>query len=306
MGNLLSSKSCSICVYLCLFLIFAASNSFAKDKGKKEYWINKLWRSKGKYTDGSIILAKNGLAFCYKEHSPEEGDARIAFVVGHELAKKPEMLLAKEIQADQYGIIYATLAGYNSDEIISEDKDFFLEWAKRENPYTHFGKDILLLSKKRSKAVSMRLKEVSERIVLFQLGVISCHIGRYDDALSLFNRFASYFPGREVYSNVGIIYLRLAYEKFLSSRTPESFPFLLSFGRDVKTRVDTIDISRGFTEGRYREYKKLVRIAIENLKHPIEFTDAYISVLSKKLDTEGIMTFNKKHFNRLDVNLYPV
>ncbi len=348
MGKFLLLRSYKISIYLCLFLLLAASNSFAEDRGKKEYWISKYGEVKEStlsiraqevfnrvlsasdrragiepalyiinyngapwaqsLADGSIILSKNGLEFCYKNQSFEIGDARIAFVIGHELAhqfngdfwhykflhtaeddkesmrtfqdikelaRKPEMLLAKEIQADQYGIIYATLAGYNSDEIISEDKNFFLEWAERENPYTHSGKDILLLSKKRSKAVSMRLKEVSDRIVLFQLGVISYHIGRYDDALSLFNRFASYFPGREVYSNIGAIYLRLAYEKFLSSRTPESFPFLLSFGIDVKTRAETIDISRGFTEGRYRGYKKLVRIAIKNLKKAIEHDPFY-------------------------------
>ena len=346
--GILFLRSSKISVYLCLFLIFTASNSFAENRGKKEYWINKYGEVKEStlsvraeevfnrvlsasdrrggvepalyiinyngapwaqsLADGSIILAKNGLEFCYKEYTPEAGDARIAFVIGHELAhqfngdfwqyrflrtaeddkesmqtfqdikelaKKPGMLLAKEIQADQYGIIYAALAGYNSDEIISEDKNFFLEWAEKENPYIHSGKDILLLSKKRSKAVSMRLKEVSDRIALFQLGVISYHIGRYDDALSLFNRFASYFPGREVYSNIGAIYLRMAYDKFLSSRTPESFPFLLSFGIDVKTRAGTIDISRGFTEGRYREYKKLVKIAIDNLKKAIEYDPFY-------------------------------
>jgi len=41
-------------------------------------------------------------------------------------------------------------------------------------------------------------------------------------------------------------------------------------------------------------------------EHPVEFADAYISVLSKQLNTEGIVTFNKKHFNRLDVILYPI
>ena len=38
----------------------------------------------------------------------------------------------------------------------------------------------------------------------------------------------------------------------------------------------------------------------------VEFSDAYISVLSKKLGTAGVVTFNKKHFNRLDVRLYSI
>lgn len=331
-----------------VFIIFTPAISYTEDRSKKDYWLNKYGAVKGSkqsiraqevfnrvlsasdrrvgiepalyiinydgvpwaqsIADGSIILSKKGLDFCYEKQSIEIGDTRLAFVIGHELAhqfngdfwhykflrtaeddkeskqtfqdikelaKKPEMLLAKEIQADQYGIIYATLAGYDSDEIISKDKNFFLEWSEKENPYMHSGNNILLLSKKRAKAVSMRLREVSDRIALFQLGVISYYIGRYDDALSLFNRFASYFPGREVYSNIGSVYLRMAYDKFLSSRTTESFPFLLSFGIDVRTRAETIDISRGFTEGRYREYKKLIKIAIENLNKAIEYDPFY-------------------------------
>jgi tetratricopeptide (TPR) repeat protein len=329
-------------------IIFSSPNSFAEDRDKKEFWINKYGEIKEStlsirayevfkrvlyaadrrvgiepdlyiinfdgvpwaqsLVDGSIILTKNGLDFCYKNGSLEEGDGRLAFVIGHELAhqfngdfwhykflrtteddqksmeafqsvrelaKDPDILLTKEIQADQYGIIYAVLAGYKSDEIITKNKNFFLEWAEKESSYTD-SQDIDLLLKKRTSAVSMRLKEVADRIVLFQMGVISYRIGNFDDALSLFGRFVSYYPGREVYSNIGTIYLRLAYEKFLSSRTPESFPFLLSFGVDIKTRAETIDISRsGFTEDRYKEYKKLIEIAIDNLKKATEYDPFY-------------------------------
>ncbi|MEK6691750.1 MAG: tetratricopeptide repeat protein [Nitrospirota bacterium] len=340
-----------ISIPLCLIfvlILFPTLDSFASDRGKKEFWINKYGEIKESQisiraqevfnrvlaaadkrvgiepalyiinydgtpwaqslADGSIILTKKGLEFCYKNQSPEEGDARLAFVIGHELAhqfngdfweyrflrtaeeskdgmqafqdikelaKNREMLLAKELQADQYGIIYSALAGYKTDAIVSKDENFFLEWAEKENPYIYFQKDLLQLPKKRAMAVAMRLKEVADRVALFQLGVVSYHIGRYDDALSLFNRFASYFPSREVYSNIGTIYLRKAYEKFLLSRTPDSFPFLLSFGIDIKTRADIINISRGFTEERYREYKRLIKIANENLKKAIEYDPFY-------------------------------
>lgn len=336
-------------IWLILVLILLPhQNSFALDRSKKEFWINKYGKIKESQLsiraqevfnrvlaasdkragiepalyiinyegvpwaqslpDGSIILTKKGLDFCYKAQSPETGAARLAFVIGHELAhqfngdfweykflrtaennkdgmqafqdikelaKNREMLLAKELQADQYGIIYSALAGYRTDAIISKDESFFFEWAEKENPNIYSQKDLLQLPKKRAMAVSMRLKEVADRIALFQLGVISYHIGRYDDALSLFDKFASYFPGREVYSNIGAIYLRKAYEKFLLSRTPDSFPFLLSFGIDIKTRADTIKISRGFSEARYREFKRLIKIASENLKKAIEYDPFY-------------------------------
>lgn len=336
-----------ICLVL-TFIILASTNSFAEDRSKKESWINKYGEIKEsvlstrahevfnrvlaaadrragieptlyiiKYdgvplaqslADGSVILTGKALEFCYKNRRPDEGDSKLAFVIGHELAhqfngdfwhykflstarddkdslqafqdikelaKNPEMLLAKELQADQYGIIYATLAGYNSNEIALRDKNFFLEWAERGMPSDHLKDSLLLVSQKRATAVAMRLKEVSNRILLFQLGVISYHIGRYDDATNLFERFASYFPGREVYSNIGTIYLKMAYDKFLSARTPGSFPFTLSFGIDVKTRAETINVSRGFTEGKYRKYKQFVKTAIENLKKAMEYDPFY-------------------------------
>lgn len=38
----------------------------------------------------------------------------------------------------------------------------------------------------------------------------------------------------------------------------------------------------------------------------VEFSDAYISVSSKHLNTDGVVTFNKKHFDKLDVKLYAI
>lgn len=336
-------------LFLMLFAAQAFAVSSVKDISRKDYWINKYGEAKesplstraqrvfervlaasdrraglepelhiidynGKpwaqsLADGSVILTKNAVDFCYANRTPEEGDSRLAFVIGHELAhqfngdfwhyrflrtaegdkdgmqtfqvikdlaKNPDTFVAKEIQADQYGIIYSTLAGYSSEDIISDDGNFFIEWAQKESPDMHSDTDLELFSEKRVKAVSMRLKEVSDRIVLFQMGVISYHLGRYDDALTLFSRFASYFPGREVYSNIGTIYLQKAYEKFLSSRSPGSFPFLLSFGIDIQTRAETIDVARGFDEGKYKEYKHLVEMAIKNLKKAVEYDPFYL------------------------------
>ena len=258
--------------------------------------------------DGSIILTNNALKFCYEGRSLEKGDSRLAFVIGHEiahqfngdfwhykflntkagdkdsslafqdireLAKNPDLLLSKELQADQYGIIYATLAGYKSAEIISEDENFFLDWSKRSNPSLNASSGMASLSEKRLMSVRMRLKEVSDRIVLFKMGVMNYYMGRHEDAISLLSRYASYFPGREVYSNLGSIYLRQAYEQFLQSRTPESFPFALSFGIDTKTRAETIPVARGYSEEKYREYKKLLTPAIENLKKAVEYDPFY-------------------------------
>jgi len=330
------------------FAADATSGAFT-DRGRKEFWINRYGITKeDRYTvrahavfkrvlaaadrragiepalyivdydktpwaqalaDGSIILSRKGLQFCYSRQAPGDGDSRMAFVIGHELAhqfngdfwhykflrtaedsddnirafqdikelaKSTDMLLAKELQADQYGIIFSTLAGYDSDMIIAGDRNFFLDWAEKETPSGRLTENLRSLSGKRARAVSMRLQEVAERIVLFDMGVISYHLGRFDESLMLFKRFASFFPGREVYTNIGTIYLHMAYNKFRTARSPESFPFALSFGIEKRTRAESINIaSKGFTEAGYREYNDLLHIATDNLKKAIEYDPFY-------------------------------
>lgn len=331
------------------FIATSVTAAFTEDRGRKEFWINKYGPAKEDklnarayavfarvlaasdrragiepalyivnyegtpwaqaLADGSIILSRKGLEFCYNKRAVNDGDSRMAFVIGHELAhqfngdfwhyrflrtaegssenvkafqdikelaKNTDILLAKELQADQYGIIFSTLAGYDSDTIIARDKNFFLEWAEKETPSGSPADNLRSLSGKRAKAVSMRLQEVANKVVLFEMGVISYHLGRFDESLMLFKRFASFFPGREVYTNIGTIYLQMAYTKFRSARSPGSFPFALSFGIEKRTRAESINIaSTGFTEAGFQEYNELLHIATDNLKKAIEYDPFY-------------------------------
>jgi tetratricopeptide (TPR) repeat protein len=259
-------------------------------------------------SDGSILLTLNAVEFCYRNQPPEKGDARLAFVIGHELAhhfngdfweyrflrsaknekggkrefqdvrtvaKTPEVQLVRELQADQYGVVYASLAGYDSDIVISEDKSFFRQWAEKTLPEKGIRKELATTLDQREKAVYLRLKEISEKVSLFKLGVVSARVGRPDDALLLFRRFAADFPGREVYGNIGAVLLGRAYDRFLASRAPESFPFVLSFGVESSTRAELIDVGRRFSEEKYRDFKRNLGEAVENLEKSIGYDPFY-------------------------------
>ena len=252
--------------------------------------------------DSSILLTRKAVEFCYRGRSPEEGDARLAFVLGHELAhqfngdfweyrflrsasnekggvqvfqdvrsaaRNPDTWLARELQADQYGVVYAALAGFDSDIVVSEDKSFFRQWAEKVAPHDMASKELATFLDRREKVVALRLKEVSEKIVLFKLGVVSARVGRHDDALLLFRRFASDFPGREVYGNIGAVHLSRAYKSFLASRGPESFPYILLFGVDSGTRAELIDVGRGFSEEKFRDFKSGIGEAVTSLDKAI-------------------------------------
>lgn len=258
--------------------------------------------------DGSILLTRKAVEFCYGGRSPEEGDARLAFVLGHELAhllngdfweyrflrsasdgkggvgafqgvrsvaRNSDLRLARELQADQYGVIYAALAGFDSDIVVSEDKSFFRQWAENMMPDDTARKELATFLDRREKAVALRLKEVSEKVVLFKMGVVSAKVGRHDDALLLFRRFASEFPGREVYGNIGTVLLGRAYESFLASRAPESFPYILLFGVESRTRAELIDVGRGFTEEKFRDFKSTLGEAVASLEKAIGYDPFY-------------------------------
>jgi tetratricopeptide (TPR) repeat protein len=117
--------------------------------------------------DGTVILTYGGLKICYKGVSPAKGDARLAFILGHELAhlakddfwhssafaavrefgdekkvkeslmsqfkwdvsdpKTQEFIRKQELQADSYGLTYMTMAGYDPKAIIDRDRTNFFE-----------------------------------------------------------------------------------------------------------------------------------------------------------------------------------
>ena len=90
------------------------------------------------------------------------------------------------------------------------------------------------------------------------------------------------------------VFFELAWtlKSFYEMKKDEIYTCLLSIAGIQGLNVTDIDV---ITES-LEVYKE----------NAVEFSDAYISVLSKKLNTDGVMTFNKKHFNKLDVRLYSI
>ena len=275
--------------------------------------------------DGSIIVTKRAVEFCVKGMGREAGDARLAFVLGHELAHQlnadfwpyrfesstknnPEFsrvrefsrssaaIRGMELEADQYGIIYAALAGFRTDAIVSEGANFFEEWFKateRQIPALKQEHDSL---NQRVFAVSARLKEVSSRIEFFHAGVIAYHIGWHKEAIALFNEFLKYYPGREVYHNIGTAYLKLALKEHREARGMESMPFYLSIEDDPSTRADDIEVARGEGGRSSREFRENLEKAIDYLKKASE-SDPYYVI--SKINLGAAYILDERYYNAL-------
>ncbi len=212
--------------------------------------------------DGYVILSRGALDICYDGDDAEAlrvGDARLAFVLGHELAHlvsrdfwhrnvflslagtpnakaldavqevvaggmfddEEEREIAniaaikrKELQADDAGFLYASLAGFETPLIFSHGEesgnsreDFLAQWVvqtRTTDDRTHLGPE------ERSSFLQSRFTAIVNRVAFFRAGVVLARFGRFRDAQYLFEAFAQSFPSHEVATNLGYVHLQQA------------------------------------------------------------------------------------------------
>lgn len=196
--------------------------------------------------DGKILLTRGAIDFCYQGQLEADGDSRLAFVLGHELAHLAEnhfghalafsavarsdqqdgrwqRLLALlrptsedrariELDADRAGILSMTFAGYLPWAVLSEQHPFIEGWVERgAGPGRTFAGDASHPSPRdRAAYLRSQLKDVADSVPLFHFGTRLLEVGRIEDGLLLLGRFGESFPGREVLSNLGVGHARLA------------------------------------------------------------------------------------------------
>lgn len=266
--------------------------------------------------DGGIIISKKVLDICYKD--PKHGDDRLAFILGHEIAHQlkddfwhmkffqaveisqgkdaekaavlnevktiagsTENVLAKELQADEHGIIYASLAGYDTASIVTEDNrvNFFEYVARSTDPGNIKGIKLAgthPAPAQRAETVKARLRQVLEKVEVFNLGVLFYQAEDYRRALAAFEEFLRYFPSREVYHNAAACHHQIALKQYRAWKgDKDPLPFQLSISIDPATLASKIRIrgKAGPTpEALFREH---LAKAIENYEKAVSLDPSY-------------------------------
>ena len=194
-------------------------------------------------SDGTILLTEGGLRICYRGVSEGKGQARLAFVLGHELAhlanddfwhaaafsalssygkegkardglgplfeRTPDEARRVELQADAIGMLYMTNAGYDPRAVLGEG-DFFATWAIQmqsmgiEPPESHPQPE------QRAAFLAATVMAVAEDLDLYDFGVRLFQLGRFEDAIVLLEKFGDSFASLEVLNNIGLSHLQLA------------------------------------------------------------------------------------------------
>jgi len=247
--------------------------------------------------DGGIVISRQVLDICYKE--PEKGDDRLAFILGHEIAHqlkddfwhlrffqavelsqkaKPgdaavieevrkianhsQEPILKEMQCDEYGIVYASMAGFDTRAIVMEDDkvNFFRYFAAALDPENIKGEARDAehpTPDARAAAVKARLVQVLDVVDLFDLGLLFYQTGDFETASRLFSEFLRFYPGREVYHNLGTSHHQIALKCYREWKGKDKdFPFKLSLTVESETRARKIILrgeARPDWEARFKE-----------------------------------------------------
>ncbi|MCP4111514.1 MAG: tetratricopeptide repeat protein [Desulfobacteraceae bacterium] len=221
--------------------------------------------------DGTAILTQKALEICYSPLDKKVGDARAAFVIGHELAhlakddfwhmetldalkkfgpdsgnissvisEKQDISLRKnkELQADAYGILYASMAGYDP-KVIADTKEhnFFREWTNRISGKTAYGDTTHPSPEQRIALLRLKIKAVINDIDLFDFGVRLYQLGRYEDALDFLETFNMKYPCREVFNNIGLAHFQTAMKVLAECNPKRAYRFKLATVLDIKSRA---------------------------------------------------------------------
>jgi len=227
--------------------------------------------------DGMIILTQKAVEFCYKNVEKNTGDARIAFIIGHELAhlanddfhdlevsqavhgfssdseafqqiqamfvkseKDKEDIQKKELKADGYGLLYAAMAGYSPKAAVTaEGKNFFQEWANLTTGKIAYSDNTHPEPEQRSAFLLSEMAKVKNHLILFEIAVRLFQLGMYKDSLYFLETFQTEFPCREVFNNIGLIYFQIAMKKLAEIKPDKAYQYRLASILDTVTRAVT-------------------------------------------------------------------
>ena len=184
-------------------------------------------------SDNSVVITKGAVQRMYQEKDLELGDARVAFVLGHELSHlgtedlfhhraflnnqkhgdtrlwqqpRPE----EELRADLRGYTFATIAGYRTDRLINDDADFFRHWLSQIGGAintTHPDNET------RRQFLQEGFRNILQDVPYYHFAVALAHFGHYEDAQHLLEDYLNRVETTQAYGNLGYVHLQRAREK---------------------------------------------------------------------------------------------
>lgn len=263
--------------------------------------------------DGWVVISRRVIDFCYRV--PQRGKDRLAFVLAHEIAHHMEndfwhvkffqaletyqqgsgnrkllgevreiaaltnKVLAKELRADELGITYLAMAGFDPRAVLGDDSalDFFREWISMLDPGRLGARKARTHPEPSQRVITVRarLRQVADQTELFHLGLMFFRAGDYARAAWAFDEFRRYFPGREVHHNLGAAHHQHALRLWRPLATRRNEPlFKLSVAIDPLTRA--FRNTRGSNNSATQQFEEHIAAAIEQYEVAINQDPDYL------------------------------
>jgi hypothetical protein len=243
---------------------------------------------------GHIVLSRQVLDIVYPNASAELAEARLAFILGHELshlanddfwhheiesfmqdtadAKKIAEFISEnfeakqaELAADDKGYLYAAMAGYSVDLLLRNQvgqQSGMVEQDANQDFFTFWMQQTNTktssshpAAKDRAELLRQRLYQLNRKLVFFRFGSRLAHFGQCNDAIYFLKEFQKVFPGRSVLNNLGLCFLQQARSQM--SEQQSAF-YWLPLTLDTRSRA-----------------AKLMRGSLTNLDAPKQFLKNY-------------------------------
>lgn len=110
-------------------------------------------------------------------------------------------LQAMELEADRLGLLFASLAGYRVGAAIP-----ILQKVISQTGSSPFHPE----PRQRAEELAVGIRQIAAHVQLFYLGLAYLTSRHYEEAARIYETFASLYPSREVYNNLGVAYHKRA------------------------------------------------------------------------------------------------
>lgn len=181
-------------------------------------------------SDNTIVITSGTIKAIYQTSNQDLADARAAFIIGHELShletddlfhhraflanqnkqSAPQLFQQRpdeEIRADLRGFTYATVAGFNTSQLLLGDNDFFKTWLPNSNtPNTQTHPN----NTERSRYLTEGYNTILSDAPYYRYASVLAHFGHYTEAQQLFEDFINRAETAQAYSNLGYVHLQRA------------------------------------------------------------------------------------------------
>jgi|GEM_PF-563805 len=253
--------------------------------------------------DENVILSRGALDVVYGASgvSLEAKDARLAFILGHELnhiakkdfwheqvyrgfvSKNVDKTLdstsesnsrrrESELRADEDGFIYASLAGFNTRELftsIESESDFLHYWVRQTESWSVSNN---FSATQRVQFLADTLQSLEGAVKYFQFGARLAHFGDYDNAEVLLNEFYKIYPSSQVLNNLGFVYLQKARQHM---PTEMAYHFWFPLALDVYSGMPKIN--RSLQSNMPETASKYLEKAVSLLEESVNLDDTDIA-----------------------------